>query len=90
MDHREDEEDEIFRRKVHTLRDVAIDLSEVLKGQSKQITGLEPLVTGTYSRVRASIMRLGSMDAKQFRAGLFYFMASVFFLFVLFIYMFVV
>lgn len=89
MGEQSDEEEDRFAGKVRTLRDVAIDLTGVLKSQAKGLGSLEPGLDKTYSRIRASIMQLGHMDARQFRGWMFYFLASLFFMFVLFVLFFV-
>lgn len=89
MDRAQEDDDEKFVNKIRSLKHVAIDLTNVIKSQNKSIQDLEPGFSATFYRLRSHLVQLDRIDPRQFRIWLFYFLTSIFFMFVLFIFYFV-
>ncbi len=83
-----DDEDEIFIDKVKTLKNVSIDLTEIIKKQNKNLGDLQPSFSSTIQRLKGNIRQLSNMDSKQFRGFMFYAGISLIFTFLLFIFCF--
>lgn len=82
------EEMEAFCRKIGSLKDVTVDLTEIIKSQNKKLQNVEPGLSSTIYRVKASMKQIGNIDFSSFKGWLYYFLASVVFLLLLFIFMF--
>lgn len=80
-----DDEEDAFVRKVETFKHVTVDLTEILREQKDGLSKLEPMVSGNIARLRSNIMQLTKLDSRQFYSWTFYFLTSLFFLFLLFI-----
>lgn len=83
----DEDEVEIFTKKIKALNYVAGDLTEVIKRQNSRLKGISPEFGSSFGRLQNIIQRLTVSDNKRFRAWLYYLVSTiiiVFFIFILF------
>lgn len=88
MEHDEDSEEK-FVSKIRTLRDVALDLTDAVKAQTRSLRGLEPKFSDTLYKLRIHIAHLRRADPQKFRLWLFYLLTSALFTFLLVLFYFI-
>lgn len=84
----DDDEVEVFTKKIKALNHVAEDLTEVIKRQNNRLKGISPEFNGSFAKLQSIIRRLTSSDNRKFRGWLYYPVATiviVLLIFVLFI-----
>lgn len=84
----DEDEVEVFTKKIKALNHVAGNLTEVIKRQNNRLKGVSPEFSSSFVRLQDIIRRLTSSDSKRFRGWLYYLVATisiVFLIFVLFI-----
>ena len=84
----EDDEIEIFTRKIKALKNVAGDLNEIIDSQNKRIKGVAPRFNNILGKVDVMIHRIGNVDSRRFRGWKYYLLATfivIILIFILFI-----
>jgi len=84
-DHSDDEE-EVFMRKVTSLKHIAIDLTDVLKKQNQGLRELRPAMDNTIFGIRKGFGKLMKGNFGRWKGWVYYLWASLFLSFILFIY----
>ncbi|KAI5173802.1 hypothetical protein PAEPH01_2026 [Pancytospora epiphaga] len=79
MEYEEEDSEEKFVSKIRTLKDVALNLTDILKSQTSSLKDLEPKFSNTLYRLKGHIKHLYRVDSRKFRLWVFYFGTSLFF-----------
>lgn len=84
----DDDEIEVFTRKIRTLNDISKNLSETIKRQNSEIKGISPNFNKSLLMVQSIVGRLTNVETRRFQSLLLYALISggmLLFIFVFFI-----
>lgn len=73
----DEDEVEIFTKKIKALNHVAGDLTEIIRRQNSRIKGISPEFGSSFDKLQNMIQRLTKSDNKRFRAWLYYLLSTI-------------